>query len=50
MHLTTVEVRQSRQAAAEMGDAFALHISIVATGILWQEIGIALVLPKYLVQ
>jgi len=37
---------QNDAAAAEMEDTFALHISIVATGILKHEIGIVLVLPK----
>jgi hypothetical protein len=34
----------------EMEDNFALHISIIATGILKREIGIVLVLPKQLSQ
>ena len=36
--------------AAEMEDTFALHISIIATGILKREVGIVLVLPKELIQ
>ena len=34
--------------AAEMEDAFALHISIIATDILKREVGIVLVLPESL--
>jgi hypothetical protein len=34
--------------AAEMEDRFGLHISIVATDILKQEIGIVMVLPRVL--
>jgi hypothetical protein len=36
--------------AAEMEDAFALHISIIATDILKRGISIVLVLPKQLIQ
>jgi hypothetical protein len=35
---------------AEMEDTFALHISIVATGVLKHEVGIVMVLPRQLVQ
>jgi hypothetical protein len=41
---------KDEDAAAEMEDNFALHISIVATDILKREIGIVLVLPKQLSQ
>lgn len=41
---------RDEDAAAEMEDDFALHISIVATDILKREIGIVLVLPKQLSQ
>ena len=34
--------------AAEIEDKFALHISIIATGILQREIGIVMVLPHQL--
>jgi hypothetical protein len=36
--------------AAEMEDNFALHISIVATGVLKREVGIVLILPRQLAQ
>lgn len=39
---------KDEETAAEIEDAFALHISIIATGILMHEIGIVLVLPKQL--
>ena len=39
---------KDEEAAAEMEDNFALHISIVATNILKREVGIVLVLPKQL--
>jgi len=38
------------ETAAEMENSFALHISIIATDILKQEVGIVLVLPKQLAQ
>jgi hypothetical protein len=41
---------QDEDSAAEMEDSFALHISIIATGILKREIGIVLVLPRQLIQ
>ena len=41
---------KDEETAAEMEDNFALHISIVATGILKREISIVLVLPAQLVQ
>jgi hypothetical protein len=41
---------KDEETAAEMEDAFALHISIIATDILKQEISIVLVLPKQLFQ
>ncbi|HEY0801852.1 MAG TPA: hypothetical protein VGD54_13485 [Steroidobacteraceae bacterium] len=41
---------KDEEAAAEMEDNFALHISIIATEILKHEIGIVLVLPKQLAQ
>jgi hypothetical protein len=37
------------EAAAEIEDKFALHISIIATGILKRQIGIVMVFPKDLV-
>jgi hypothetical protein len=39
---------KDEQTAAEMENNFALHISIIATGILKREIGIVLVLPTQL--
>ena len=39
---------QNEELAAEMEDRFALHISIVATGILKREIGVVIVMPKQL--
>jgi hypothetical protein len=39
---------QNEELAAEMEDRFALHISIVATGILKREIGAVIVMPKQL--
>jgi hypothetical protein len=41
---------KDEEAAAEMEDTFALHISIIATDILKREVGIVLVLPKQLIQ
>ena len=41
---------KDEEAAAEMEDNFALHISIIATDILKREVGIVLVLPKQLSQ
>jgi hypothetical protein len=41
---------KDEEAAAEIEDSFALHISIVATEILKREIGIVMVLPKQLAQ
>jgi hypothetical protein len=41
---------KDEETAAEMEDNFALHISIIATGILKREIAIVLVLPKQLIQ
>ena len=41
---------KDEEAAAEMEDSFALHISTVATEILKREIGIVLVLPRELAQ
>jgi hypothetical protein len=41
---------KDEEAAAEIEDNFALHISIIATDILKREIGIVLVLPKQLVR
>jgi hypothetical protein len=41
---------KDEEAAAEIEDTFALHISIVATDILKREVGIVLVLPKQLTQ
>jgi hypothetical protein len=41
---------KNEETAAEMEDNFALHISIIATEILKQEIGIVMVLPKQLAQ
>ena len=41
---------KDEETAAEMEDKFALHISIVATGILKREVAIVLVLPKQLIQ
>jgi hypothetical protein len=41
---------KDEESAAEMEDSFALHISIVATGILKREIAIVLVLPKQATQ
>jgi hypothetical protein len=41
---------KDEEAAAEMEDNFALHISNVATDILNREVGIVLVLPRQLVQ
>jgi hypothetical protein len=37
---------KDEEAAAEIEDSFALHISIIATEILKREIGIVMVLPK----
>ena len=39
---------KDEEAAAEIEDTFALHISIIATGILKREVGIVLVLPRHL--
>jgi hypothetical protein len=39
---------KDEETAAEMEEAFALHISIIATDILKREISIVLVLPKQL--
>ena len=39
---------KDEETAAEMEDAFALHISIIATDILKREISVVLVLPKQL--
>jgi hypothetical protein len=39
---------QNEELAADMEDRFALHISIVATGILKREIGVVIVMPKQL--
>jgi hypothetical protein len=36
--------------AAEMEDAFGLHISIIAGDILKREIGVVMVLPRYRVE
>jgi hypothetical protein len=41
---------KDEEAAAEIKDSFALHISIIATEILKREIGIVMVLPKQLAQ
>jgi hypothetical protein len=41
---------KDEEAAAEMEDTFALHISIAATDILKREVGIVLVLPRQLAQ
>ena len=41
---------KDEEAAAEIEDNFALHISIIATDILKREISIVLVLPKQLVR
>ena len=41
---------KDEEAAAEMEDSFALHISIIATDILKREVGIVMVLPKQLAQ
>jgi hypothetical protein len=41
---------KDEEAAAEMKDNFALHVSIIATEILKHEIGIVLVLTKQLAQ
>jgi hypothetical protein len=41
---------KDEEAAAEMEDTFALHISIIATEILKRKVGIVLVLPKQLSQ
>jgi hypothetical protein len=38
----------NEELAAEIEDKYALHISIVATGILKKEIGIVMVLPRVL--
>jgi hypothetical protein len=38
------------EAAAEMEDGFALHISMIATDILKREINFVLVLPRQLAQ
>jgi hypothetical protein len=39
---------KDEEAAAEIEDTFALHISIIATGILKRQIGIVMVFPKTL--
>jgi hypothetical protein len=39
---------KSEEVAAEIEDKFALHISIIATGILERQIGIVMVFPKHL--
>jgi hypothetical protein len=41
---------KDEEAAAEIEDTFALHISIIATDILKREVGIVLVLPRQLAQ
>ena len=41
---------KDEEAAAEIEDNFALHISTIATDILKREVGIVLVLPKQLTQ
>ncbi len=41
---------KDEETAAEIEDNFSLHISIIATNILQQEVGIVLVLPKQLAQ
>jgi hypothetical protein len=41
---------RDEETAAEMEDAFALHISIIANDILKREISLVLVLPKQLIQ
>ncbi|HEY0801850.1 MAG TPA: hypothetical protein VGD54_13475 [Steroidobacteraceae bacterium] len=41
---------RDEETAAEIEDNFALHISIIASGILEHEIGIVLVLPRQLAQ
>jgi hypothetical protein len=38
---------RSEDCAAEMEEKFALHISIIASGILGRDIGIVMVLPRY---
>ena len=41
---------KDEEAAAEIEDSFALHISIIAAEILKRRIGIVMVLPKQLAQ
>ncbi|OPY95762.1 hypothetical protein A5906_07275 [Bradyrhizobium sacchari] len=41
---------QDEDSAAEMEDAFALHISIIASKILNREINVVLVLPRKLLR
>jgi hypothetical protein len=41
---------KDKETAAEIEDNFSVHISTIATGILWREVGIVLVLPKQLAQ
>jgi hypothetical protein len=41
---------KDEETAAYVEDNFALHIPIVATGILKREVSIVLVLPKELIQ
>jgi hypothetical protein len=38
---------RSEDCAAEMEDKFALHVSIIVSGILGRDIGVVMVLPRY---